>query len=504
MHKRTVKNETPLTPPPTDARAGNSSAKSGPSHENPSTRGVGQVWQSGFAGVAALILLADFLFWGYRPGVSIGVFALAVFAVAALRRTAKTSVVKPAILMGVATLPVLEHVQTLSVCILVLGGLCALAWLRAPRDGGVGWILAAALKLTAGLPLCGLNACIDFVRMVRALLGSNAESERLCTKAIWYKWSVPVGGSLVLGALLMSANPVLEQVALRAFRFDLDLLDTVPRIMFWGGMGLLIWPLLNPPRPQSALSVSLPNLNQRFGFNGGSVLRALVVYNCLLGVQSILDLSILFGNVALPDGMSYATYAHRGAYPLMVTAVLAGLFSIAARPYLNEHKALKPLLVLWIGQNIVLSFSAAMRLDLYISEYGLTYLRIYAFIWIGLVGVGLVIVMWHVLRERSSLLLVGRLVGLGCGTLYVCAYINFAGVIAGSTIAHATDAADVDWSYLCGLGSTAQRAVVRSLAENPALTPAFPFQDCLKQNVRPSDWRETDFRTSRTQGAQPL
>jgi hypothetical protein len=38
----------------------------------------------------------------------------------------------------------------------------------------------------------------------------------------------------------------------------------------------------------------------------------------------------LWGSATLPDGLTYADYAHRGAYPLIVTALLAGWFAIVA------------------------------------------------------------------------------------------------------------------------------------------------------------------------------
>ena len=50
-------------------------------------------------------------------------------------------------------------------------------------------------------------------------------------------------------------------------------------------------------------------------------------------MQTGLDLAYLWGGLALPDGMSHAEYAHRGAYPLVVTALLAaGFVLIAMRP----------------------------------------------------------------------------------------------------------------------------------------------------------------------------
>ena len=45
------------------------------------------------------------------------------------------------------------------------------------------------------------------------------------------------------------------------------------------------------------------------------------VFNALFAVQSVSDLAYLWGGMRLPEGLSYADYAHRGAYPLIVTAL---------------------------------------------------------------------------------------------------------------------------------------------------------------------------------------
>ena len=50
----------------------------------------------------------------------------------------------------------------------------------------------------------------------------------------------------------------------------------------------------------------------------------------------------------LPDGMTYANYAHRGAYPLMLTGLLAGAFALVAQPWL-ESRMMRVLLLVWAG-----------------------------------------------------------------------------------------------------------------------------------------------------------
>ena len=60
------------------------------------------------------------------------------------------------------------------------------------------------------------------------------------------------------------------------------------------------------------------------------MMRSLVLFNLLFAVQTGMDIHYLWRGAALPDGMTYAAYAHRGAYPLIVTALLAAAFVIVA------------------------------------------------------------------------------------------------------------------------------------------------------------------------------
>jgi hypothetical protein len=79
--------------------------------------------------------------------------------------------------------------------------------------------------------------------------------------------------------------------------------------------------------------------------------RSLILFSAIFAVQTSLDVLYLIYGVDLPDGMTYAQYAHRGAYPLLVAALLAGWFVlIAFRPGgLTEcHTPTRCLVQLWI------------------------------------------------------------------------------------------------------------------------------------------------------------
>ncbi|TIX36969.1 MAG: DUF4173 domain-containing protein, partial [Mesorhizobium sp.] len=219
-------------------------------------------------------------------------------------------------------------------------------------------------------------------------------------------WVMPLSLGAVFLALFGAANPVIEYwFSLIDLMALLDLIQ-LPRLAFWLFVLAGVWALLRPrlPRflrrrrvsPASAPATPATRTTiEDIVFGKAAILRALVVFNILFAVQSALDATYLWGGIALPDGLTYAAYAHRGAYPLIVTALLAAGFVLAAlRPgsATSGDPLIRRLVYVWVAQNIVLVISSILRLDLYVGIYALTYWRVAAFVWMGLVAAGLVLI----------------------------------------------------------------------------------------------------------------
>lgn len=455
--------------------------------------------------LVVMVALADWLFWGYAPGISVALFSWALFGAAVLLNRPDISQIKPALLFLLLTsLPMIEHYQALSLGFQLIGLIAAVAWVHQPSKTRIAELPRAALQLLRALPLSGLRA---FLKVLFPKPLSNGpkdpQTEIAAPSSLsrhFRNWSFPLGGALVLITLLLQANPLLEQSLLDVLNFDLDLAHLLRRTLFWSGTALMIWPFLVPvqvkPTPKAASQKPSAGRRLSFGLNAGSVLRALVVFNLILGVQSVMDLSILFGGATLPEDMTLATYAHRGAYPLLVTAMLAGGFALAARPYLSSHASLKPLMMLWLSQNALLGISSVLRLDLYVASFGLTYLRLYAMIWIGLVVLGLLLTAWQILKARSNRWLLLRCTGLGLGTLYLCAFVNFASVIAAQNL-RMNSMQSPDWYYLCDLGPNAASGIRTAQGADADLEFPPGFADCWLGAADPGNWREWGFRSWR-------
>lgn len=432
-----------------------------------------------------LVALADVLFYGHPKGLSLVIFAAAILAAAWGLRSPMVNWRGPVVLFTLGCLPVIEHVQALSVLFLILGLIGSLAWLTLGDRATLAQITWTSSLILRSVPLRGVRELWSRRQWVNAPPSRSVATYEL--SRYLRAWGFPVGGLLILSALLIEANPLLLRWTEALDLGTLDLEPILLRLLFWTGMALLLWPLMVPPAaekqnyPRRPRPLSKLLKLQTWGINQTSVGNALILFNAGLAVQTVMDALYLWGGAGLPDGMTYSTYAHRGAYPLLVTALLAGAFALAARPYLSCKSWIKPLLLLWLAQNVALVLSSLLRLELYTSVYGLTYLRVHAAIWMGLVAVGLTLVAWQVWRANSNLWLVSRCAALGLGVLYACAFVNFAEVIARSNLSR-VDTADV--YYACQLGPMAAVAL-QEVSECDVVPPTV------------EGWRDWGFRSVR-------
>jgi hypothetical protein len=430
-------------------------------------------------GVAVLlVVLADFLFYGQPAGITVFLFAILIAAaVVAVHPTAFNDIrvwLKPAALL-VALLPLAENVSALSVSV----ALVALAAFALSLSGRLRHGMARiAGQIALFLLATPLRFIRDFIRWRKTARRFGRRRVRLAAVAVWV---MPLTLGAVFLALFGAANPVIDYwLSLIDLMKLLDLIQ-LARIAFWLFVFAGVWAFLRPrlprfqqriPRPNHALANAQPAANAQrhviedILFGKAAILRALIVFNVLFALQTGLDVAYLWGGAALPDGLSYAAYAHRGAYPLVATALLAAGFVLAAlRPgsETSGDPLIRRLVYAWVAQNIMLVVSSILRLDLYIGIYALTYWRIAAFVWMGLVAAGLALIIARIaLGKSNEWLSSANLLTLSL-TLYACCFINFAATIANYNVDHSLE--------MTGQGIPLDAWYLRSLG--PGAFPAF-------------------------------
>ena len=420
---------------------------------------------------AALAGWADWLFFGHDIGITFAIFfagLVAAIILVNLARAERARLVKALCIVGLALLPSVEHLSFLSAGLGLAGvisfALIVHSQLRATLLCALQGIGKFIVRMPARLPF-------DICRVHKAVKRRTAAGGQRLRLSVWI---VPVGCSLVFLALFSSANPLIEK-----WLTGIDLSELTDnfngrRAIFWSAAFLLCWPFIRfkPGRKwMVGLAVSdnmpaAPKPDRHDLFGEPAIFRSLLLFNLLFALQIGLDATYLLGGAELPDGMTYAQYAHRGAYPLICTALLAAAFVLlATRPgSQSEHSArVRTLILAWTAQNVILVLFSIQRLGLYIEAYALTYWRYAAFIWMGLVLIGLVLIVAKVLRARSNEWLVEMNLIALLAVLYVTSFVNVASVIADYNVTRSLGDGDhwLDANYLNELGIYAIPAMDR-------------------------------------------
>jgi hypothetical protein len=458
--------------------------------------------------VAAVLLvaLADFLFFLQPAGATFGLFALALLLVLAgianplrLGRPALAAFAA-ALLLGAIQI---EDPSPLAAALFWAATSLAVLLPRGRFDDGWRWSLR--LLHHGGRSLLGPLG--DWRRLraarTRARHGRPGIARHLRSLLL------PLLGTVLFLGLFAAANPLIGN-ALAAI--DLAALLgalSIARILFWLAAALLLWPLLRPRllvlRPPAARAEPAPIP----GVDARSVTLSLLAFNLLFGLQNGLDLVFLWSGASLPKGMTLADYAHRGAYPLIATALLAGLFVLVAlRPGspLARSAAIRRLVYLWIGQNVLLVASTLLRTLDYVEAYSLTRLRIAALLWMGQIALGLVLICWRIARGRSGAWLINANFAAALLVLASCSFVDLGAVAAAWNVGHARETggrgAALDLCYIDDLGASALLPMIA--LERRRLSPGFRERLAWKRNLLmdrlenvQADWHGWTFRNAR-------
>jgi hypothetical protein len=425
-----------------------------------------------------IVGLGDWLFYQrHFYGGYLGLFTLAVLGALVIGR--------PAVRHDQRAWVALAAAGLFSVALLY--DACLLAWTLFWIAAAMAALLPATKRFDDGwrwfqrLVLHGLRApfvpLIDARRLLKVRAAGRSGGWNL--HAAIGTLALPLIGSTVILCLFAAANPLIEQFFDAFFLPELSM-SLFVRVLFWVLLFIAVWSLLRPRLGRRLLpgfggqgDLALP------GVSVVSVTLSLILFNLLFAAQNLMDATWLWGLAPLPAGMTMADYAHRGAYPLIATALLAALFVLVTlRPGSETARvpAIRRLVLLWIGQNVILVASSMLRTIDYIDAYSLTRLRIAALIWMALVGFGLATICWRLLRDRSAAWLINVNWAAAGLVMAVVSFVDLGAITAQWNVRHAREVGGrgvaLDLCYLSDLGDSALIPLLE-LAQRPDLQPAF-------------------------------
>lgn len=425
----------------------------------------------------ALVIAGDRLFYpGTFVGPDVGLFACAwtVLTVASnpsLRRDRRAC---GAAGVALAASAVLIDNPTLLAWSLFGAALIMAAMLPRAARFDDAWAWSQRIALVAITAISG--PWRDARRLLRT---RRAHSRRPLTRFVPLL-ALPMLCGAVFIALFAQANPLIGD-ALAALRLPPLDFETVVRVGWWSILLTLAWTTLRPRRVRPLLGTFGTSPGGTIpGVSVASVTLSLLLFNALFAVENLLDLAFLWSGAALPNTMKMKDYVHQGAYPLIATALLAALFVLVTlRP--GSDTATRPLIrrlvSLWIAQNVLLVASSVLRTLDYIDAYLLTELRIAALAWMVLVAIGLMLICWRLLREKSPAWLINVNAAAALIVLAAGSVVDLGAVAAAWNVRHAREVggrgAPLDLCYLGRLGS----AALVPLTDLAVRTPPSPFGD---------------------------
>ena len=446
----------------------------------------------------SLVALADFLLFASDLGAQMGVFGLLWCAALSVARPAvrQTGAGRVAMACAVFMALVLFDDPGVLATVLFLAAIGSAALLpRHVFDHAGLWVTrltVLALKYPFRLP-------DDLNRIARI---SNRRGNSISARTISLNLFIPlIGGGLFLW-LFSEANPVLSSVLgkVRLPGFG----SSVAHVLFWVFVAALVWPTFRPKSlrlssDRDPLFARMPDLPVT------TMLLALATFNGVFAIQNAIDIAFLWSGAPLPGSITLADYAHRGAYTLIATALLAGLFVLVAlRPDSTAAKdgRVRILVLVWVAQNILLVASSMLRLFDYIDAYKLTALRIAALGWMALVGIGLALICWRFMRGRSARWLINANSLAAMMALALASIVDLGAVAASWNVSKMRDPSRLDLCYLNQLDDSALIPLIE-LRNKPlggemrdrAIYLSEREYDRLRK--KQSDWRSWTWRGAR-------
>ena len=346
---------------------------------------------------------------------------------------------------------------------------------RVQRLGLVGYPLAA---LTSAFQ--GLLYPPAIVRDSVNLKAAREHAPRLLPFARGLLIALPVLG--VFAMLLTSADAAFSGAMNRLFAVDLWALfgSTLPRSMGVGGSACVAAAVLGHAlrrrKGQELGEAEVSPARPRLGLT--EALTLILAVDALFLAFAGFQVAYLFiGGASSPaEGYTYATYARRGFFELLLVSMMTlGLVMALARWTRRESPlaqgAFRVGTSLMVALTLVIVASAVKRMTLYEDAFGYTRLRLFTHVFMYALGA---VLTWRAatLWWRPERFAIGAFV-TALGAVLAVNALNPDALIVRLNIARTTDPAGPDLNYLSDLSSDAVPELVRRLdlkdARNAAL-----------------------------------
>jgi hypothetical protein len=357
--------------------------------------------------LVALCILAEIALWGGAAGAGeacLFVAAPAIVALGARERIASKRLAAIAVLLAVVAA---RSVWQSSFGTVLAGSALLVAFavaLRSDRPYVAELVVSAVCSIAAAF-----GRSITFAKG-----GAELAAPARLAGFRWVTVLVPAVVLALFGLVFVAANPLVERWAalVSAAIFDAAWLPSPAHAIFWFACAIGSVALLRPvcrrlgwtdrlgPGHELA-DDGLPPTSTAIATSR----NVLVGVNALFFAYNAVDAVYLWAG-APPPGIGFKTYAHRGALWLTVALALSTLvLGVVFRGSISFDARARPLRLLgyaWAAQNFALAAGTFRRIGIYVTDSGLTRLRIVGIYGSALVAIGLALIVVKLARRKTA------------------------------------------------------------------------------------------------------
>jgi hypothetical protein len=238
------------------------------------------------------------------------------------------------------------------------------------------------------------------------------------------------------------------------------------------------------------------------------LITILFLLNVVYAVFSVIQFTYLFGGESfmLPSSYTYAEYARRGFFELVVVAVINFILILITVSFIRRenskvHIANKVLMSFMVCFTFVMLASAFYRMLVYEEAYGFTYLRIFVQAFMVLLFFLFIINIVFIWYTRLPIIKAYFIAALA---VYIA--LNFASVdviITRNNIDRYKESGEIDMEYLKGLSYDAVPQMTRLVGDKELGDEVLTYYKDQKQKLEDQDhWQSLNF--SRIRAAKTI
>lgn len=251
------------------------------------------------------------------------------------------------------------------------------------KSWGIPKYICAFFRTLNSTRTCFFSAFTDMVSFFDARKREKNGEESVKESKITYiiiglALSIPV--LALMTSLLCSADAVFKEMISRLLSFDFLVSEDFPLSEFLK-IGLLITAVFFISYALIA-ALCKKDVTERVSDNRiFEPIIAIVTTGMLSAVYlmfGMIQILYLFvGNMRLPDGYTYSSYARQGFFQLLAVCILNLILVLLCLSFFRDNMVLKIILTVISGCTFIMILSSALRMLMYIEVYNLTFLRVF-------------------------------------------------------------------------------------------------------------------------------